>query len=150
MLLRTAHFSFTVEDLDRSLSFYRDTLGMRLIGSMEREGSDISSIVSYPGAHLKIAMLELPGGTGTLLELIEYVAPRGRAIDRNTCNPGSAHICFLVEDMDSAHSRLRAGGVRFKSDPVQVVAGMNRGGFAVYFTDPDGNTLELLQPPRKG
>ncbi|MCL4370824.1 MAG: VOC family protein [Chloroflexi bacterium] len=34
-MLSTAHVSFTVEDLERSLGFYRDTLGMELVGRME-------------------------------------------------------------------------------------------------------------------
>jgi catechol 2,3-dioxygenase-like lactoylglutathione lyase family enzyme len=39
-------------------------------------------------------------------------------------------------------------GVKFKADkPVAIEAGVNKGGHTVYFTDPDGITLELLQPP---
>lgn len=147
-MLRTAHMSFTVEDLERSLIFYRDTLGMKLVGSMERVGEDISRIVDFDDAHLKIAFLELPEAGGVQLELIEYLSPWGDSIDRRTCNPGSAHICFLVDDIHSAFETLGARGVRFKSDPVAILTGVNRGGYAVYFLDPDGNSLELVQRPK--
>jgi len=36
--------------------------------------------------------------------------------------------------------------VRFANPPVAITAGANNGGFACYFRDPDGITLELLQP----
>ncbi len=147
-MLNTAHVSFTVESLDRSLEFYRDTLGMDLVGSMVRVGEDISGIVAFENAHLKIAFLDLPKSGGMQLELIEYVNPRGNPIDRRTCNPGSAHICFNVEDIQVAYDTLRARGVRFRSEPVPILTGVNRGGYAVYFLDPDGNTLELVQRPK--
>ncbi len=147
-MLSTAHVSFTVEDIERSLGFYRDTLGMELVGRMERVGEDISRIVAFEDAHLKIAFLELPRGGGMQLELIEYVSPRGHPIDRRTCNSGSAHICFMVEDIHSVYETLKARGVRFKSEPVAILTGVNRGGYAMYFLDPDGNTLELVQRPK--
>ena len=37
-------------------------------------------------------------------------------------------------------------GVKFRSAPVPITAGRNKGGFALYFEDPDGITLEFLQP----
>ncbi len=147
-MLSTAHVSFTVKDLERSLGFYRDTLGMELVGTMERKGDDISRIVAFEDAYLKIAFVELPRAGGMQLELIQYVSPQGQPIDRRTCNPGSAHICFRVEDIHEVYGTLKARGVAFKSEPVEILAGINRGGYAVYFLDPDGNTLELVQRPR--
>ncbi len=147
-MLSTAHMSFTVESLDRSLEFYRDALGMELVGSMERVGEDISRIVAFEDAHLKIAFVELPKSGGMQLELIEYVSPKGNPIDRRTCNPGSAHICFTVQDIRAAYDTLKGRGVRFRSEPVPILTGVNRGGYAVYFLDPDGNTLELVQRPK--
>ena len=147
-MLRTAHFSFTVEDLDRSTSFYRDVLGMRLLRTADRQGPDISGIVAFENAHLKIAYLELPGAPGMELELIEYLSPRGEPVGRRTCNPGSAHICFGTDDVHAAYSSLASAGVRFRSEPVLVQSGGFKGGYALYFLDPEGNTLELVQPPK--
>lgn len=150
MLQGTAHFSFTVKDLKRSVAFYQGILGLEIVRLVEREGEDISRVVAFPKAHLKEAFLKLPGSSGVLLELIEYVSPTGQAIDMRTCNPGAGHICFTVDDMAATYTTLRARGVQFKSEPVSLLAGMNKGGFAVYFVDPDGITLELYQAPKKG
>jgi hypothetical protein len=45
------------------------------------------------------------------------------------------------------YAELKVKGVQFKSAPQQVPAGPNKGTLAVYFMDPDGIPLELLQTP---
>ncbi len=45
-----------------------------------------------------------------------------------------------------AYERMKALGVRFKSEPVRITAGRNEGGWTVYFLDPDDITLEMVQP----
>lgn len=43
---------------------------------------------------------------------------------------------------------MRSLGVRFKSPaPNGITEGVNQGGYSIYFFDPDGITLELVQPP---
>jgi catechol 2,3-dioxygenase-like lactoylglutathione lyase family enzyme len=141
----TLHFSFTVSDLEKSLQFYQGILGLELLGTMERQGEEISRLVGLANAHLKIARLKLPDANGMTLELIEYVSPRGTRVDVQPCNPGTSHLCFLVQDIDSAYIRLREKGVRFRSEPVTVTSGMNTGARTVYFSDPDGIPLEMFQ-----
>jgi hypothetical protein len=43
---------------------------------------------------------------------------------------------------------LRNKGVRFKSEPIEITTGMNKGAYTVYLSDPDGIPLEIFQPPR--
>ena len=69
--------------------------------------------------------------------------------DPRTCNPGNVHVAFRVEDLDATYHELRAKGVRFKSAPVEVTHGRNRGAKAVYLLDPDDITLEMMQPPAR-
>jgi catechol 2,3-dioxygenase-like lactoylglutathione lyase family enzyme len=143
------HAGLHVRDLDRSIAFYRDHLGLILLARRDATADYTSAVVGYPCAHLRFAFLRHPAG-GPILELIEYVAPRGEAIDTATKNPGTAHVCFEVADINGVHARLAAIGVRFRSAaPVEILAGVNRGGYAIYFTDPDGIVLELLQLPRR-
>jgi hypothetical protein len=43
---------------------------------------------------------------------------------------------------------MKAPGVKFKADkPIAIEAGVNKGGYTIYFTDPDGITHEMVQPP---
>jgi catechol 2,3-dioxygenase-like lactoylglutathione lyase family enzyme len=78
--------------------------------------------------------------------LIEYVNPRGEPTDTTTNRPGSAHLAFQVDDLVAEYNRMKALGVRFKSEPVNIMAGPNAGGWTIYFLDPDNITLEMVQP----
>ena len=45
----------------------------------------------------------------------------------------------------ATYEELKSKGVQFKSEPVSPTVGPNKGGWAVYFVDPDGVTLEMIQ-----
>src|SRR5260370_23272186 len=147
------HTGLTVSDLDRSIAFYRDLLGLELVAQWDSAQPYLRTVVGFPEAELRIALLRLPGAaaavSGHHLELLEYRAPRGARGDPRTCNPGNAHVAFMVDDVDQAYAELRARGVRFKSAPVEITHGRNRGAKAVYFLDPDDITLELVEPARR-
>lgn len=150
MLVSCFHFSFTVSDLERSVEFYRDVLGMKLVHRMVHDQPYTSKQVAFPEAHLKVALFTIGSMTqppsGHILELIEYVNPRGLPTDTATNRPGSAHMAFQVDDLRAEYERMKALGVRFKSEPVRITAGRNEGGWTVYLLDPDNITLEMVQP----
>ncbi len=144
MIINVNHTSFTVSDLDRSISFYRNLLGLELISLTGRDPAFSEKVTGIPGASLKIAYLQTPGHR---LELIQYLSPSGEKLDCRTNNIGSAHLAFNVDNLPALYADLKAKGVQFKSEPLEVPAGPNKGTMAVYFTDPDGITLEFLQAP---
>ena len=145
-MLTTHHVCLTVSNLEKSLAFYRGVLGMELVSLMpDRQGSDISKLVSQPNARMKIAFLKLPHPGNLQMELMEYISPPGKRIDMRVYNVGAVHICFVVDDIDAACAELRMRGVQFDSDPVNITGGANKGRRAVYFHDPDGIGLELCQ-----
>jgi catechol 2,3-dioxygenase-like lactoylglutathione lyase family enzyme len=143
MIKSVDHTSFTVSDVERTISFYRDLLGMELISLAERDPAFSEKVTGIPGAHLKIAYLRAPGGHH--LELIEYLSPPGTRLDTRTHNVGSAHLAFRTDDLPKMYADLKAAGVPFKSPPMEVPAGPNKGNLAVYCSDPDGITLEFIQ-----
>lgn len=63
---------------------------------------------------------------------------------------GNGHLSFNVDDIWTTYRQLVAAGVRFKSEPISITRGPNQGGWAVYFTDPDGITLEMIQRAKPG
>jgi lactoylglutathione lyase len=153
MLIAYWHFSFTVSDIERSIDFYQNVVGMKLVHTQEQHNEYTARLVAYENAHLKVAQLTIGNmqqqRSGHLLELVQYVHPECPPTDTATCRPGSAHLAFQVEDCWAEYNRMVALGVRFKSEPNQITAGINKGGYTCYFLDPDDITLEILQaPPR--
>lgn len=147
------HTSWTVSDLDRSIAFYRDLLGFELLATRVRTGRFIEQVVGFEGAELRIAALRIPGApvgqSGHHLELIQYVAPQGVKLDLRTCNVGAAHLALATDSIHETCERLARQGVALVSEPVPIPAapGIASGGYACYLRDPDGFTIELVQPP---
>jgi lactoylglutathione lyase len=144
--LSANHVGVTVSDLGRSIAFYRDLLGFRVAYERgEVTAEYMPRLVGIPGARLKIAGLDIPG---LHLDLIEYITPRGATVAGPTSDVGNVHLGFTVDDLWAAYRFLAAAGVHFKSEPVSPTTGPNKGGWAVYFVDPDGTTLEMIQRPQ--
>jgi catechol 2,3-dioxygenase-like lactoylglutathione lyase family enzyme len=145
------HFSFTVSDLDEAVDFYTGLLGFECIHRQAQANEYTRRLVGYPDADLRIAQLVIPGGLRRVtthdLELVQYVTPRGNRQDDNICNPGAAHLALTVGDIHEYFTRLNAAGVQFFSTPNLITAGVNSGGYTVYFYGPDRIVHELVQPP---
>ena len=139
------HTSFTVSNLAEAERFFVELFGMVRLGGGRYDFDYIRRQVGFPDAVLNIAVLSFPSRSG-ILELIEYVQPRGAPVPTDTNRPGNAHLCFQVADIEAEYRRLKGAGVRFKSPPNEVTFGINQGAKAVYFNGPDGIALELFQP----
>ena len=143
------HTGFTVSDIERSLAFYRDILGLRLIRRQTGTAPYLATVTGFEGVRLEIALLQPPDG-GSMLELLQYVSHPAPATDRATNLPGNGHLCFTVDDLRAACRELRHHGVTMMSDPAEITAGAHAGGWGVYVRDPDGFTVELYQGPAAG
>jgi glyoxylase I family protein len=135
------HTSYTVSDLDRSLTFYVGLLGCEILWQREIADPYFCDIVCLCECRVRAAHLRIPGSDHHL-ELFQYLQPEGEKADVRPYNTGSSHISFIVEDLQAAYE-----GVQFRSPPVLITAGANRGGWGVYMEDPDGIVMELFQRP---
>ena len=146
-ITKAHHMGLQVADLDRSVAFYRDILGFEVAFAWNPQADYIRELVGYPGADIHAAILRLPG-SDVMLELLEYRNVERTPVDTGTANPGTAHIAFFVDDLDTLYAELRARGVGSVSPPVTPTIGPNEGGRAVYLLDPDSIRVELIQTSR--
>ncbi len=145
-VLATNHTSFTVSDLDRSLGFFCDVLGFELLNRSPRDPEFIARVVAIPGADIEVAYVQAPGHR---LELIQYRGPEGRKqVESRPCDAGFAHVAFDVDDIDAALAASKSAGVEPLGPPQDLDRGPNKGGRVVYTRDPDGITIEFIQPPK--
>ncbi len=138
------HTSFTVADLDKSVAFFRD-LGLELLFVREVYADYFDQIVGIQGCEVRAALLRVPGSAHHV-ELFQYLNPVGEPVNPQPCDPGSVHLSLLVDDLPALYGRLRDRAA-FVSAPVEITAGPNSGGRAVYVRDPNGVLVELFQPP---
>ncbi|HXC49379.1 MAG TPA: VOC family protein [Candidatus Limnocylindrales bacterium] len=139
----------TVDDLDRSVSFFTNVLGFEKVSEVEVAGPEWEKLTGVFGARARIATLRLGEET---IELTDYLTPRGQPFpyDTRANDVWFQHIAIVVSDMDAAYARLRAAGIEHAStgpqrlpDSIPSAAGIR----AFYFRDPDGHFLELLEFP---
>lgn len=143
MNLRAWHACYTVADMDRSLPFYRELLGLKLIRDAVRDGPLYDELTGFPHARLRVAVLEDAGGF--LVELIEYLEPRSAAVPGRLCDPGAGHLSYYVDDLRAAYAKLTAAGARTQSPPLDLVREEKLVGRVLYLYDPDGNIIELFE-----
>ncbi len=157
------HVSFTVADLERTVAFYQEIVGMRLVGRKHRSANDLGTALfgrpagpeagppthldagartaPYP-AEILIADMELGG---LRVEFIQYVRPATAAYPGDPSVAGSAHLAILTLDIESEYRRMQAAGVHFHT-PVRTVSDPDRPLWRwCYFRDPDGIVVELVE-----
>jgi catechol 2,3-dioxygenase-like lactoylglutathione lyase family enzyme len=146
--------AITVQNLQRSLDFYRGVLGFQQVGGIEeRSGDAWEHVYGVFGARVRVATLQLGEER---LQLQQFLAPAGRPIpaDSRSNDRWFQHVALIVSDMDRAYAWLRQHGVAHASPGPQLLPAWNpnAGGIAAfYFRDPDQHHLEILQfPPGKG
>jgi catechol 2,3-dioxygenase-like lactoylglutathione lyase family enzyme len=142
------HGGISVSDLDRSLTFYRDTLGLRVEAQRDATDDYLRQMHQLPFSTVRMAFLSVPNSTA-IIELLEYQGITKAHPSYIPPDPGTGHVCLLVDDIAEVYRRLRSLGHRARSEsPVEITAGPNRGAFAVYFEDPDGYPVEFIQRAR--
>ena len=140
------HVSVTVSDMERSLAFYCDLLGMKEVERHHLEGETISKMAGKPDVIMEVVRLEAPETPGVMLDLQQYVAPEGKVSDAQLGDVAHSHLCFGVLDVWAAYEDLTAKGVEFVSEPVSFDLEWGIV-YVVFFKDPDGFILELMQVP---
>ena len=144
------HVAVMVSDLERSLAFYQDILGMEIVTPEEHGGGPVDEMTGMTDTHVREYRLRPSGDVnghtrisdhGFTFDLIEWISPKSPTGRQPIHHVPSAHFCFGVEDVQATHERLKAAGVELVSPPVRFTG---EGEWHVlFFYDPDGNLLEL-------
>jgi glyoxylase I family protein len=154
--LHVDHVGLTVPDLEPAIAFYCDLTGGTELFRMgpfdarelpgTADGRDWTEAhVNVPGARLQFAMLQV--SPALRLELFQYDRP----LDRDTepprnCDLGGHHLALKVHDIELAIDYLRQrNDVRLMAGPIVISEGPCAGMRVIYFLDPWGNQLELLE-----
>jgi catechol 2,3-dioxygenase-like lactoylglutathione lyase family enzyme len=136
------HVSLATADMARCLHFYRDLIGLSVLGEGHTQPGNtwFEKVVGLQGAQVHSASLR---AGNVLVEVFQYKQPApGRGPVPRACDVGIRHICFDVTDIQAEYERLKAAGVEFISEPQTMGS---HGVKAVYARDPDNNIVELQE-----
>jgi lactoylglutathione lyase len=124
--MRLLHTMLRVTDLSRSIAFYTDVLGMKLLRQQDYpEGQFTLAFVGY-GAESENTVIELTYNWG---------------VDHYEIGTGYGHIAIAVDDVQEAVDAMRAKGAKILREPGPMKAGTT---VLAFLEDPDGYRIELL------
>jgi catechol 2,3-dioxygenase-like lactoylglutathione lyase family enzyme len=142
-----AHTGITVSDLDRSIAFFRDALGLPVTEKIHCTGEMFEQVTGVPGCVIDVVYVSLPNHT---LELLCYSSPQDRTSSAlRPCDNGHLHLSFNVDDIDAVIAAGRKFGFA-PVNPVQTVRGGDHAGMRVIYTKgPDNLIIELMETRRQ-
>jgi len=128
--MRILHTMLRVGDMQRSIDFYTQVMGMQLLRTTDRPEQQYSlAFVGY-GDEKENAVLELTYNYG---------------VDKYDLGGGFGHIAIAVDDAYAACEKIRASGGNVTREPGPVKGGTT---VIAFVTDPDGYKIELIQTRR--
>ena len=145
MSLRGLHRTvISTPDLDRSVQFYRDLLGLKVLtkGGLSGSWKSADRLTKLQGTAARWVMLSAGNAN---LEIVHYDSPPASppGTPRSVIEHGIARICFEVTSVHKTYEDLVAAGVHFDCPPQY----QDDLGVTTYARDPDGNVVELVEYP---
>ena len=138
----------TVANLDKSVAFYRDGLGLALNSDVRRSDADsrIQKLTNTPGSRFRAVTFKVPAEFG--FELVELTGIDRTPVRTRVQDPPASVLSFTVRDLDAALADLKKAGATIVTVGGQPVYPGRRGAQAknIIVRDPDGFFVELFQP----
>ncbi|HEY4363752.1 MAG TPA: VOC family protein [Bryobacteraceae bacterium] len=139
-----SHAIHAVDDLDTTLAFYRDVLGLPGTGS-DFANPAVPLLTNAPGVTLRLSMLSLPGRMR--FELTHFKGLERKPARAQYTDPGAGSIVFYVRDIDAivaAAKKANAPIVTTGGAPVEITTAKGKTR-SILLRDPDGFFVQLVQ-----
>ncbi|KAI5357100.1 putative glyoxalase/Bleomycin resistance protein/Dihydroxybiphenyl dioxygenase [Septoria linicola] len=144
-VLITNHTGITVTSLTRSLKFWRDIVGGKVLYQYHFNKPLYSTIVGIEDAVFDIALVAIPGNH--TIELLQYSEPGERKVYKpRPRDVGSVHVALEVRGSEEMIRAVAALGWRAMGDEPQVMTrGEGSRWRGPYLRGPDGEVVKLLE-----
>jgi glyoxylase I family protein len=141
------HAAIFVSDLDKSLHFYRDILGWKVLLTDTLSVPNASEVLGIPGVEGRTAILQKDDGVvDGMIELIEMTHPSPRCSQegKDFTATGLRLLSFRVDDIERVYEYLVGKGVTFISSPKKMDL-TEYSIKACIFLDPDNVRIEIIE-----
>ncbi|MBI2865974.1 MAG: VOC family protein [Chloroflexi bacterium] len=143
MIRGIQHCGIAVSNLDETVRFFRDILGLQAAPIREVKSRRIEQLMKRPGASTRLCFLSTPDGGN--IEFTERVLPAGDKVDMSLSSVGVAHLAFEVDDIQKMYRELTAKKIEFNQPPYRIETGPFQGWGVCFLKGPDGMTVELME-----
>ena len=136
------HVGISVRNLNESVKFYTEVLGMEEGLRTRHKGDKVSRVVAVEDAEVDVCYVTKGQHR---LELIEYKNKDQAKLNttyKSQDDPGLVHIAFIVDDVDEAYRKIKGLGYEFNSAPMVT---RENGPKIAFFRGPDNVIIELYQ-----
>ena len=140
MIKEVRHMGIVVNNMENSLKFYRDLLGLKIIRDMDEHGNYIDNMLSLDNVQVRTIKMSADIGN-TLIELLDFKSHIDDEI-RNFYTIGASHVALTVDNLDDLYKHLSANNVRFNAPPQKSPDGLVK---VTFCKDPDGTPIELVE-----
>lgn len=145
------HIAVSVSDITQAMEWYRDVLGMQVLGEPAElsAGADsdphLASVLStiFGRKSLRFIVCHLLSGEGVGIELFEFIEPKAEKRQDNFdyWKTGFFHIAVTEPQVEKLADRIAASGGKKRTGPMELVAGSGR--LICFCEDPFGNVIEI-------
>ena len=118
MLKEIIHIGLTVSDMDASIDFYSNILGLHYEGMVIMEGAETDILFNKKDCKVRLAYLN--GGnivSSPPIELIQFSSEDCQKIPSSLTKISISEVCFRVDDIDVTYKKLAESGIEFLSAP---------------------------------
>ena len=142
MFKKIDHACISSSDIDRSMAFYHDVLGMKVAFEDETSGQEFGLVMGVTG-EFRARLAQFEQG----FEIIQFISPIGRKLNLKPWDVGAPLLDFEVSDLDRMYSNLIGQGVKFVSPPVTLKSPHPGGGSLkiAQLNGPDGERIVLIE-----
>lgn len=145
LFLGIDHTAITISKTDESLKFYRDLLGMHVVGESLNFGDTQEKLSKVPGAKVKITSLQFADSQGMGIEFLEYESPlNGRKKSQNSAAGQLSEIetIIAVDDLSSILKKMRRSNIAFLSQSLTEIEEFEK---IMMVFDPDGHRILMTE-----
>lgn len=140
MSITLRHIGIITDNLEKSLEFYKDFLGLEIKTEVLEDSDFIDKILKLKQSSLKT--VKLADKKGGIVELLHYENPWGKKIKREINDLGLSHFALTVENLDNMYNKLKENNIDFISMP--ALSPDNKAKVCFCY-DPNGIAIELVE-----
>ena len=140
LIREVRHIGIVVSDMEESIKFYHDLLGLEIVREMNEQGEYIDNMLSLD--NVKVHTVKLSAAEGnTLIELLDFKSHQDNQ-HRNFYAIGTSHVAFTVNDIEELYKTLSKNNIKFNAPPQKSPDGRVK---VTFCNDPDGTPVELVE-----